>query len=122
MTLYEHIQREKTKSAQTALVSTKAQNLGIIYAVDEAKAERLKFTIAEADFDISNIEQDLEDLEALLEVQTANAIHYRQAGDTEREARAMKSVLATRKQINRAEKARARAMFNRREAFSKLYA
>ena len=138
MTLYEALQNDKRQreeaarlvreQAMTALVAASRPSVTIVdttpvvYGVTPDKAMRLKFSIEEAGRDIDNLEQDLEDLNHLFDLATEEAELYRHRGDTPREAKAIRQVRNVRNQINRAEKALARAKFSRAEAMSKLYA
>ncbi len=123
MTLYEAMEQDKKR--RMALAPSAPRQTVVhqtVITIDATKARNIAFTIKKAESDISHLECEIEDLNALFDLETDNACFYRNAGNKVKEAQAMRKIISLRKSIHTAENALAKAKLTRIQAQEKLYA
>lgn len=122
MTLYEAIERDKRErglvpmsSAPKAVV--KAQPIVIDASVVTALAVKMK----KAENEIDRLERDIEDLNVLFDLANADAELYHHAGNTKKEAQTIKSIIALRKRIYKAQNDLAQAKLTLSQTQAKIF-
>ena len=88
----------------------------------EEQIRKLEFCMQQAEKDIDHNKQTLEDLNALLDLWTEQALNARNGGNTKREEQATRKIITLRNQINTAEKRIAKAEHDKAEAKRKIEA
>ena len=121
MTLYEAIERDKRERGLVPMSSApksvvEAQPIVIDASVVTALAVKMK----KAENEIDRLERDIEDLNVLFDLANADAELYHHAGNTKKEAQALKQIMSYRKSIYKAQNDLAQAKFNLAQAQAKL--
>ncbi len=111
MTLYEAIEAEQRRL--DALAEEKSTALSVSSANQMAEAQPTiidittmqcdQIKVAQATNNIEHLERKLQDLEYLFELENRRAEQFRHAGDVNKEAKAMKSIMGYRDQIHKVE-------------------
>jgi hypothetical protein len=111
MTLYEAIEAEQRRL--DALAEEKSKTLSVSFAHQMAEAQPTvvditamqceNIKVAQATNNIEHLERDLQDLNYLFELETRRAEQFRHAGDVNKEAKTIKTIMGIRDKIHKAE-------------------
>ena len=111
MTLYEAIEAEQRRL--DALADEKSTALSVSSANQMAEAQPTvvditamqcdSIKVAQATNNIEHLERDLQDLNYLFELETKRAEQFRHAGDVNKEAKTIKTIMGIRDKIHKAE-------------------
>lgn len=111
MTLYEAIEAEQRRldalaeEKSTALSVSSANQMAeaqpTVVDITAMQCENIK--VAQATNNIEHLERDLQDLNYLFELETRRAEQFRHAGDVNKEAKTIKTIMGIRDKIHKAE-------------------
>ena len=111
MTLYEAIEAEQkrldalTEEKSTALSVSSANQMAeaqpTVVDITAMQCDNIK--VAQATNNIEHLERDLQDLNYLFELETKRAEQFRHAGDVNKEAKTIKTIMGIRDKIHKAE-------------------
>ena len=111
MTLYEAIEAEQRRldalaeEKSTALSVSSANQMTeeqpTVVDITAMQCENIK--VAQATNNIEHLERDLQDLNYLFELETRRAEQFRHAGDVNKEAKTIKTIMGIRDKIHKAE-------------------
>jgi hypothetical protein len=111
MTLYEAIEAEQKRldalaeEKSTALSVSSANQMAeaqpTVVDITAMQCENIK--VAQATNNIEHLERDLQDLNYLFELETRRAEQFRHAGDVNKEAKTIKTIMGIRDKIHKAE-------------------
>ena len=105
MTLYEAI--EADKKSRMALTPAShpthqmAEEQPTVIDITTMQCDNIK--VAQATNNIEHLERDLQDLNYLFELETRRAEQFRHAGDVNKEAKTIKTIMGIRDKIHKAE-------------------
>jgi hypothetical protein len=112
MTLYEAIEAEQRRLLD-ALAEEKSTALSVSSANQMAEAQPTvvditamqceNIKVAQATNNIEHLERDLQDLNYLFELETRRAEQFRHAGDVNKEAKTIKTIMGIRDKIHKVE-------------------
>ena len=124
MTLYEAIQADKRKRAEMALTVASAPNTVVEakpIVIDASALATLAVKVQKAEADIDRLERDIEDLNVLFDLANQEAELYHHAGNTKKEAQTIKSIIALRKRIYKAQADLAQARLTVTQTQDKMF-
>lgn len=111
MTLYEAIEaeqkrldalaEEKSNSLSVSSAHQMAETQSTVVDITAMQCENIK--VAQATKNIEHLERDLQDLEYLFELETKRAEQFRHAGDVNKEAKTIKTIMGIRDRIHKVE-------------------
>lgn len=105
MTLYEAIEADKKSRMALAPATPSAHQMAeaqpSVIDITTMQCDQIK--LAQATKNIEHLERKLQDLEYLFELENNRAEQFHHAGDVNREAKAMKSIMGYRDQIHKVE-------------------
>ena len=105
MTLYEAIEADKKSRMALATTTPSAHQMAeaqpSVIDITTMQCDQIK--LAQATKNIEHLERKLQDLEYLFELENRRAEQFRHAGDVNKEAKAMKSIIGYRDQIHKVE-------------------
>ena len=103
MTLYEAIEADKKSRMALAPATPSAHQMAeaqpTVIDITTMQCDNIK--LAQAQNNIEHLERKLQDLEYLFELENRRAEQFRHAGDVNKEAKAMKSIMGYRDQIHK---------------------
>ena len=111
MTLYEAIEADKKSRMALAAEQSIALSAPSANQMAEAQPTVVDITamqcenikVAQATNNIEHLERDLQDLNYLFELETRRAEQFRHAGDVNKEAKTIKTIMGIRDKIHKAE-------------------
>lgn len=111
MTLYEAIEAEQKRLDALAEDKSTALSVSSANQMTEAQPTVVDITamqcenikLAQATNNIEHLERDLQDLEYLFELETKRAEQFRHAGDVNKEAKTIKTIMGIRDRIHKVE-------------------
>lgn len=111
MTLYEAIEAEQRRLDALAEEKSKALSVSSAHQMAEAQSTIVDITamqcenikVAQATNNIEHLERDLQDLNYLFELETRRAEQFRHAGDVNKEAKTIKTIMGIRDRIHKVE-------------------
>lgn len=111
MTLYEAIEADKKSRMALATEQSTALSAPSANQMAEAQPTVIDITtmqcdnikLAQAQNNIEHLERDLQDLNYLFELETRRAEQFRHAGDVNKEAKTIKTIMGIRDKIHKAE-------------------
>ena len=105
MTLYEAIEADKKSRMALAPASPSAHQMTeaqpTVVDITAMQCENIK--VAQATKNIEHLERDLQDLNYLFELETRRAEQFRHAGDVNKEAKTIKTIMGIRDKIHKVE-------------------
>jgi len=111
MTLYEAIEaeqkrldalaEEKPNSLSVSSTNKMAEAQPTVVDITAMQCENIK--VAQATNNIEHLERDLQDLNYLFELETRRAEQFRHAGDVNKEAKTIKTIMGIRDRIHKVE-------------------
>jgi hypothetical protein len=111
MTLYEAIEAEQRRLDALAEEKSTALSVSSAHQMAEAQPTVVDITamqcenikVAQATNNIEHLERDLQDLNYLFELETRRAEQFRHAGDVNKEAKTIKTIMGIRDRIHKVE-------------------
>jgi hypothetical protein len=111
MTLYEAIEAEQRRLDALAEEKSTALSVSSAHQMAEAQPTVVDITamqcenikVAQATNNIEHLERDLQDLNYLFELETRRAEQFRHAGDVNKEAKTIKTIMGIRDKIHKVE-------------------
>lgn len=122
MTLYEAIERDKR---ERGLVPMSSAPNAVVEAqpivLDSRVLNAMSLKVKKAEQEIDRLERDIEDLNVLFDLANQEAELYHHAGNTKKEAQTIKSIIALRKRIYKAQADLAQARLTVTQTQAKIF-
>lgn len=122
MTLYEAIERDKRERGLVPMSSApKAAVEAQPIVLDSRVLTAMSLKVKKAEQEIDRLERDIEDLNVLFDLANQEAELYHHAGNTKKEAQTIKSIIALRKRIYKAQADLAQARLTVAQTQDKMF-